>query len=176
MDMTWSRNHGYDMISQPWILECLNMFKFSMLVINFMKTGEWKWIVGRQRKEKKNPKIQRSIFRMDLLHLLLFSILIIPLNYSLKRMKRWVSIQKTIKKIYLRYNNLLFFLFLSLRVFGLLSSSLLLFPQRFGRYVLRPSSGVCRTKKPSRNFELSPLLNPRGSPGLIPLTITGYKC
>ena len=32
--------------------------------------------------------------------------------------------------------------FLSLRVFGLLSSSLLLFPQRFGRYVLRPSSGV----------------------------------
>ena len=34
--------------------------------------------------------------------------------------------------------------FLSLRVFGLLSSSLLLFPQRFGRYVPRPSSGVCR--------------------------------
>ena len=33
--------------------------------------------------------------------------------------------------------------FLSLRVFGLLSSSLLLFPQRFGRYVLRPSSGFC---------------------------------
>ena len=30
-----------------------------------------------------------------------------------------------------------------LQVFGLLSSSLLLFPQRFGRYVLRPSSGVC---------------------------------
>ena len=33
---------------------------------------------------------------------------------------------------------------LSLRVSGLLFSSLLLFPQRFGRYVLRPSSGVCR--------------------------------
>ena len=53
--------------------------------------------------------------------------------------------------------------FLSLRVFGLLSSSLLLFPQRFSRYVLRPSSGVCRTREPSRNFELRPLLNPRGS-------------
>ena len=39
--------------------------------------------------------------------------------------------------------------FLSLRVFGLLSSSLLLllFPQRFGRYVLRHSSGVCRSSK-----------------------------
>ena len=60
--------------------------------------------------------------------------------------------------------------------FGLLSSSLLLFPQRFGRYVLRPSSGVCRTREPSQNFELRPLLNPRGSHVLIPLAITGYKC
>ena len=50
--------------------------------------------------------------------------------------------------------------FLSLRFFGLLSSSLLLFPQRFGQYVLRPSSGVCRTRKPSRNFKLHPLLKP----------------
>ena len=67
-------------------------------------------------------------------------------------------------------------IFLSLRVFGLLSSSLLLFPQRFGRYILRPSSGVCRTQEPSRNFELRPLLKPRQSPVLIPLAITGYKC
>ena len=51
---------------------------------------------------------------------------------------------------------------LSLRVFELLSSSLLLFSQRFGRYVLRPSSCVCRTREPSRNFELRPLLKPRG--------------
>ena len=34
-------------------------------------------------------------------------------------------------------------LFLSLRVFGLLSSCLLLFPQHFGQHVLRPSSGAC---------------------------------
>ena len=47
---------------------------------------------------------------------------------------------------------------LSLRIFGLLCSSLLLFLQRFGWYVLRPSSGVCRTQEPSRNFELRPLL------------------
>ena len=64
--------------------------------------------------------------------------------------------------------------FLSLRFFGLLSS--LLFPQCFGRYVLRTSSGVCRTLEPSRNFELHPLLKPRGSPVLIPFAITGYKC
>ena len=35
------------------------------------------------------------------------------------------------------------YIYISLRVFGLLSSSLLLFSQRFGRYILRPSSGVC---------------------------------
>ena len=44
--------------------------------------------------------------------------------------------------------------YLSLRIFGLLFSSLFLFPQRFGRYVLWPSSGVCRTREPTRNFEL----------------------
>ena len=65
--------------------------------------------------------------------------------------------------------------FLSLRVFGLLSSSLLLFPQRFGWDFLRPSSSVCWTREPTRNFELRPLLNPQGSPVLIPLAITGYN-
>ena len=48
--------------------------------------------------------------------------------------------------------------FLSLTVFGLLSLSLLLFPQRFGRYVLLPSSGVCRTREHSQNFELRPFI------------------
>ena len=43
---------------------------------------------------------------------------------------------------------------LSLRVFGLLSSSLLIFPQRFGWYVLWPSSGVCRTRKLTPNYVL----------------------
>ena len=46
--------------------------------------------------------------------------------------------------------------FSSLRVFGLLSSSLFLFPQSFGRYVLWPSSDIFRTREPSLNFELRP--------------------
>ena len=33
----------------------------------------------------------------------------------------------------------------------------MLFPQQFSQYVLRPSSGVCRTQEPSRNFKLRPL-------------------
>ena len=64
--------------------------------------------------------------------------------------------------------------FLSLRVFGLLSTSLLLFPQRFGRYILQPSSGVCRTWEPTWNFELYWIY--RGRLFWFSLTITGYKC
>ena len=69
-----------------------------------------------------------------------------------------------------------YFFLLSLSVFGVFSSSLLLFPQRFGRHVLRPSSVVCRTREPSRNFEQGPLLKPRESHVLSPLAITGNKC
>ena len=39
--------------------------------------------------------------------------------------------------------------------------------------MFRPSSGVCRTREPTRNFELRPLLNLRVSPALIPLAING---
>ena len=42
--------------------------------------------------------------------------------------------------------------------------------------VLWPSSDVSRTQEPSQNFELRPLLNPWGSPVLILLAITEYKC
>ena len=68
------------------------------------------------------------------------------------------------------------FFFFFYHVFGLLSSSLLSFSQHFGRYVLRPSSGVCQTWQHSRNFKLRPLLNPQESPVLILLAITEYKC
>ena len=66
--------------------------------------------------------------------------------------------------------------YLSLRVFGQLSS-LFLYSHRFNRYIFRPSSGVsCWTRQLSQNFELRPLFNPRGLLALIPFTITGYKC
>ena len=63
--------------------------------------------------------------------------------------------------------------FLLLRVFGQLSSYLLI-SITFGRYVLRPSSGVCRPRECLQHFELRHLLNPRESPVLILLAITGY--
>ena len=64
----------------------------------------------------------------------------------------------------------------SLRVFGLFSTCLLLFPQRFSWYVLWLSLCVLRTREHTRNFQLRPLLNPWGSPVLIPLVLTGFKC
>ena len=57
-------------------------------------------------------------------------------------------------------------------VFGILSLSLLLHSQRFGRCVLRPSSSVsCRTREPTQNFLPRPLFNPLRSLALIPLNI-----
>ena len=48
---------------------------------------------------------------------------------------------------------------LLLRIFGLLTSSLLLYSQRFGRYVLRPSSGFSyQTRKSIQNLELNPFI------------------
>ena len=55
----------------------------------------------------------------------------------------WKSVKPKCNQLskFLRRSLLIFII----KVFKLLSSSLLLFPQRFGRYVLWPSSGVCRT-------------------------------
>ena len=68
------------------------------------------------------------------------------------------------------------------RLFGLLSSSLLLSVQGFGRCALRTSLCIscrtrepsCRNRQPSQNFEPNPLFSPRGYPVLIPLTIVDY--
>ena len=86
--------------------------------------------------------------------------------------KYYQLVSEVVQKVFSNASNITF-LILSLRVFELLFLSLLLFAPRLGRYVLQPSSGVCRTREPSLNFELRPLLNPRGSSVLIPLTITG---
>ena len=94
------------------------------------------------------------------------------------QINRFLNLLKRANKLYGKhwFEGSVWNMFLSLRVFGLLSSSILLFPRCFSQYVLRSSSGVCRTREPTWNLELRPLLNPRGSPVLIPFTITGYKC
>ena len=58
-------------------------------------------------------------------------------------------------------------MFSLIMLFGLTSSSRLFFSQRFGRLILRPSSGLSRTRE-LWNFEPNPLLF-RGYHVLIPL-------
>ena len=65
----------------------------------------------------------------------------------------WVTLDYS-HQLYLLYT--FNYSFLSFRVFGLLSSSLLLYLQHFGWNVLRPSSEVCRTREPIQNFEPRP--------------------
>ena len=74
------------------------------------------------------------------------------------------------KKTHFSYN-----LWTQIGDFELVSSSSLLYSQRFGRYVLWTSLGVCQTQEPIRNFEPHPLFNPRRLLFLILLTITRYK-
>ena len=93
--------------------------------------------------------------------------------------------QKKIDKVlYLfKFNHpLLFFsssfsYFSSLRLFGLLSSSLLLFPQRFRWHVLHLLQMFVEfgNLHGTSNYILQ-ISNPQGSPVLITLAITGYKC
>ena len=68
-------------------------------------------------------------------------------NMATIEKNQWIKILKwTMEYIFKILNNKT--KFLSLRVFRQLSSSLL-FPQHFSRYVLWPSSGVCRNREPT---------------------------
>ena len=68
--------------------------------------------------------------------------------------------------IYCLFNNMC--TFLSLGIFGLLTSSLLLLSKRFGWCVLQLSSGIsCWTWEPTQNLELNPLFNPQAVPILL---------
>ena len=69
------------------------------------------------------------------------------------------------------------FTLLKIRVFGLFSSFKLLYLQRFGRCVIRPSSGVLyRTRESTTNFRPNSLFNQVKWIVIIPLIMTGYRC
>ena len=85
---------AYNMISQSWILPCLQMYKILNQVILFiMKT----WIVeltaeGRSLAE---VKIQRGIFPGDALLPLVFVIAMMPLNHILKKCRAGYKLSKS---------------------------------------------------------------------------------
>ena len=74
-------------ILQRWIIDCLNKYKLSGEVINFivktMKT--WKVELTAGRKTLTEVKIQRCFFQGDVLSSLIFIIAIMPLNHILRK-------------------------------------------------------------------------------------------
>ena len=69
-----------------------------------------------------------------------------------------------------------FFKFLSLKIFRLVSSSLLLYSQHFSQYVFPPSSGVsCQTREPTQNLELNPLFNCSNSVNYFWIEVWSYS-
>ena len=77
----------YDMVPQSWIINYLKMYKISHEVINFTEKTMKTWRVeltagGRNLAE---AKIQRGIFQGDALSPLIFIIVMMPLNYILRK-------------------------------------------------------------------------------------------
>ena len=75
------------MFQQRWILHCIKTYKISYEVINFIEQTIKTWRVdlragGRSIAE---TKIQRGIFQGDALSSLLFIIVMMPLNHTLKK-------------------------------------------------------------------------------------------
>ena len=115
-------------------------------------------------------KQPRPGFELDCLHFTQCYI-------SCERYKQYsLKLFSTLKKCYLcKFLRWSLMIFITL-VFGLLSSSLLLYSQSLGRRVLRPFSDVsCRTREPWHNFEPNPLFNPRGYIAQIPLKWMGTR-
>ena len=75
------------MVPQSWILHCLNMYKISHAVINFIEKTMQTWRVeltaeGRSLAE---TKIQRGNFQGYALSPLLFIIAMMPLDHILRK-------------------------------------------------------------------------------------------
>ena len=133
----------------PWSKSCLNITFFEncpsekILTINFFERclSQSNWF-----------KLILKLFRMERRKITLPRLRTNPVSISnswiektLKN-RKFLEIPQKFKRSQNKNSCLNFWneaWVLSLRVFGLLSSSLLLFPQRFGWYILQPSSGVC---------------------------------
>ena len=90
-----------NMILKSWIINCLKMYKISLEVINFivktMKTWAVGWTAGGRSLAK--TKIQRGIFQGDTLSLLLFLIVMMPLNYILRKCTAGYKISRSQENI-----------------------------------------------------------------------------
>ena len=93
--MAWTES------TKRWIINCLNMYKISHEVINFigktMKT--WRVESTAEGRSLGEAKIQSSIFQWDALSPLLFIIALIPLNYILRKCTGGYKLSRLQEKI-----------------------------------------------------------------------------
>ena len=103
--MDW-RQKGIWMVPQSWIIDCLKTYKIYNKVIKFIEETMKKWRVELTAggKNLAEVKIQRGIFQGDEWSRLLFVIVMILLNYILRKCTGGYKLYKLLEKInYLMY-------------------------------------------------------------------------
>ena len=100
--MVWiDYRKAYNMVPQSWIIDSLKLYKVSDENIKFIvKTMKnWKMKLTAGGKCLAEGKIQRGIFQGDVLSPLLFVIVIMPLNHTLKKCTGGYKLTKSQEKI-----------------------------------------------------------------------------
>ena len=90
-----------DMVPQSWILHCLKMYKIPDEVVKSMKktTKIWRVKLTAGGKSLAKVKLQRGMFQGDAQSPLLFVIVMIPLNYILRKCTAEYKLSKSQEKI-----------------------------------------------------------------------------
>ena len=92
-----SYKKAYDTVPQSWIINCLQMYKISDEIINFIKKTIKTWRVEliARGESLAETKIQRGIFQGDALSPLLLLIAMMPLNHVLRKCTTGYKLSKS---------------------------------------------------------------------------------